>query len=151
MKLGRVRWVAPSGLVGFGPLASVGPVSLGPGAAEKSSLEIPRVVVCVDPLQSLLQRKLILHLLADQAQVGSSTPLQPRCTVCGCFGSSWIWIISLKMRESRPCPDVKLQGPGLSMDRDETSALHRFAKSILLVEPAGVLGPSRQLCLVWLP
>ena len=57
--------------MGFGPLASVGPVSLGPGAAEKSSLEIPRVVVCVDPLQSLLQRKLILHLLADQAQVGA--------------------------------------------------------------------------------
>ena len=61
--------------MGFGPLASVGPVSLGPGVAEKSSLEIPRVVVCVDPLQSLLQRKLILHLLADQAQVRSSTPL----------------------------------------------------------------------------
>lgn len=67
--LGKVRWVAPSGLVGFGPLASVGPVSLGPGAAEKSSLEIPRMVVCVDPLQSLLQRKLIVQLHADQAQV----------------------------------------------------------------------------------
>ena len=67
--LGKVRWVAPSGLVGFGPLASVGPVSLGPGAAEKSGLEIPRMVVCVDPLQSLLQRKLIVQLHADQAQV----------------------------------------------------------------------------------
>lgn len=67
--LGKVRWVAPSGVLGFGPLASVGPVSLGPGAAEKSSLEILRVIVCVDPLQSLLQQKLILQLHADQAQV----------------------------------------------------------------------------------
>ena len=67
--LGKVRWVAPSGLLGFGPLASVGPVSLGPGAAEKSSLEIPCMVVCVDPVQSLLQRKLIVQLHADQAQV----------------------------------------------------------------------------------
>ena len=71
VSLGKVRWVAPSGLVGFGPLASVGPVSLGAGAAEKSSVEIPRMVVCVDPLQSLLQQKLILQLHADQAQVHS--------------------------------------------------------------------------------
>lgn len=75
--LGKVRWVAPSGLVGFGPLASVGPVSLGPGAAEKSSLEIPRVVVCVDPLQSLLQQKLIMQLHADQAQVHSHVDMLP--------------------------------------------------------------------------
>jgi hypothetical protein len=67
--LGNVHWVAPSGLVGFGPLASVGPVSLGPGNAEKSSLELPCMVVCVDPLQSLLQRKLIVQLHADHAQV----------------------------------------------------------------------------------
>ena len=74
--LGKVKWVAPSGLMGFGPLASVGPVSLGAGAAEKSSLEIPRVVVCVDPLQSLLQQKLILQLHADRAQVHNK-PLLP--------------------------------------------------------------------------
>ena len=82
MGLGKVRWVAPSGLVGFGPLASVGPVSLGAGAAEKSSLEIPRVVVCVDPLQSLLQQKLILQLHADQAQVRSKPLGQPLTLAC---------------------------------------------------------------------
>lgn len=38
---GKVEMVQPSDLVGFGRLASVGPVSVGPGAAEKSSLEIP--------------------------------------------------------------------------------------------------------------
>lgn len=79
-----MRWVAPSGLVGFGPLASVGPVSLGPGAAEKSSLEIPRVVVCVDPLQSLLQQKLIMQLHADQAQVHSA-PRAIAFSACCCF------------------------------------------------------------------
>ena len=77
--------MAPSGLVGFGPLASMGPVSLGPGAAEKSSLEIPRVVVCVDPLQSLLQQKLIMQLHADQAQV-HSVSRAIAFSACCCFG-----------------------------------------------------------------
>lgn len=61
--------MAPSGLVGFGPLAAAGPVELGPSAAEGSSLELPEVVVCVDPLQSLLQGKLVLQLHAAAAQV----------------------------------------------------------------------------------
>ena len=117
-----MRWVAPSGLVGFGPLASVGPVSLGPGAAEKSSLEIPRVVVCVDPVQSLLQRKLILHLLADQAQVGSSIPLQSAFTVCRCCGSSRIRNGQPQDERVKPCPAHKLQGPGWPMDGSEISA-----------------------------
>ena len=99
--------------MGFGPLASVGPVSLGPGAAEKSSLEIPRVVVCVDPLQSLLQRKLILHLLADQAQVGSS-PLFAISVHC----TRMLWQLmdrehQLQDERVKTCPAVKLQGPGL--------------------------------------
>ena len=82
VSLGKVRWVAPSGLVGFGPLASVGPVSLGPGAAEMSTLEVPRVVVCVDPLQSLLQQKLILQLHADQAQVHSKQLMPASIPAC---------------------------------------------------------------------
>lgn len=72
MGLGRVKWVAPSGLVGFGPLAAVGPVELGPGPAERSSAELQEVIVCVDPLQSLVQGKLVLHLHADTAKVGES-------------------------------------------------------------------------------
>ncbi len=40
--VGRVQWVAPSGLVGLGPLAALGPVELGPGAAEGSSLHLPQ-------------------------------------------------------------------------------------------------------------
>ena len=67
--LGQVKWVAPSGLVGLGPLAAVGPVELGPGPAERSSAELQEVVVCVDPVQSLVQGKLVLHLHADSAKV----------------------------------------------------------------------------------
>ncbi len=64
-----MHWVAPSGLVGVTPLAAVGPVSVGPGPAERSSASLPRVLVRVDPLQSLLQKKLVLSFRADQAQV----------------------------------------------------------------------------------
>eukprot|EP00884_Botryococcus_braunii_P001435 jgi/Botrbrau1/11292/Bobra.0038s0058.1 len=69
VKVGRVHWVAPSGLVGATPLAAVGPVSVGPGPAERSSVSLPRVLVCVDPLQSLLQKKLVLTFRANHAQV----------------------------------------------------------------------------------
>ena len=62
--------MAPSGLLGVGPLAKVGPVELGPGRAERSSVQLPEVIVRVDALQSLLQRKLVVQLTADRAQVG---------------------------------------------------------------------------------
>lgn len=63
--------MVPSGLVGLGPLAAVGPVEMGPGRAEGSSLQVPDLIVRVDPVQSLLQQKLILQLHAHAAQVGS--------------------------------------------------------------------------------
>lgn len=72
MGLGRVKWVAPSGLVGLGPLAAVGPVELGPGSAERSSIALQQVIVRVDPLQSLVQRKLVVQLHADAPQVACS-------------------------------------------------------------------------------
>ena len=68
--LGRVKWVAPSGLVGLGPLAAVGPVDLGPGPAERSSAALQELIVRVDPVQSLVQGKLVLQLHADAAKVG---------------------------------------------------------------------------------
>jgi hypothetical protein len=81
--LGRVKWVAPTGLVGVGPLTAVGPVQLGPSSAEGSSLEVPEVVVHVDPLQSLLQRKIVLQLHAHCAQVMPCSELAYwRCSLC---------------------------------------------------------------------
>jgi len=64
-----VRWIAPTGLTGLTPLASVGPITVGPSSREASSATLPRVVVRVDPIQSLLQGKLMLRLLAEQAEV----------------------------------------------------------------------------------
>ena len=70
MSIARVKWIAPTGLVGLTPLAAVGPVSVGPSHSglERSSLEAQHVTVFVDALQSLLQRKAVLRVLAAQPQ-----------------------------------------------------------------------------------
>ena len=67
--LGKVRWLAPTGLMGLTPVASIGPVEVGPSSLEGSSAVLPEVLVRLDPLQSLLKRKLMLQLQADKAQV----------------------------------------------------------------------------------
>jgi hypothetical protein len=73
VSVGRVRWIAPTGLVGLTPLASVGPVELGPSASglERTSVTAPEVVVSVNALQSALQRKVVLSLQAVGTQVGA--------------------------------------------------------------------------------
>lgn len=73
VSVGRVRWIAPTGLVGLTPLASVGPVALGPSASglERTSVTAPEVVVSVNALQSALQRKVVLSLQAVGTQVGT--------------------------------------------------------------------------------
>ncbi len=106
--VGRVKWVAPSGLVGFGPLAAVGPVELGPGAAEGSSLELPEVVVCVDPLQSLLQRKLVLQLHAAAAQV----PLESHDAVERSFGKASFHERKMTMTGALKCCRPGVAGAG---------------------------------------
>jgi hypothetical protein len=73
VSVGRVRWIAPTGLVGLTPLAAVGPVELGPSASglERTSVTAPEVVVSVNALQSALQRKVVLSLQAVGTQVGA--------------------------------------------------------------------------------
>ena len=71
VQLGAVGWVAPvTGLVGLTPLASLGPISLGPGPVERSSARVGRVSVGLDPLQSALQRRVVLTIRALGAEVG---------------------------------------------------------------------------------
>lgn len=70
VSLGAVRWVAPTGLAGLTPLASVGPVSVGAGPVEQSTAMLQRVTVGLDPLQSVLQQRLVLAVRAHGAQVG---------------------------------------------------------------------------------
>ena len=72
--LGSLKWVSPLGALGLTPLAGVGPVSVGPSKTERSSAVIPQVVVRVDPLQSLLQQKVMLSFQADKAEVCAAFP-----------------------------------------------------------------------------
>ncbi len=75
--VGRVRWIAPTGLAGLTPLASVGPLAIGPSAAglERTSFAAPEVVVSINALQSLLQRKVVLAVEAMDTRVGHNTTL----------------------------------------------------------------------------
>lgn len=68
--MGKVNWLVPTGVMGVHPIVSVGPVSLGPGEAEGSWAYLPEVRVSMDPVKSLLQHKLVLHLHAPAAEVG---------------------------------------------------------------------------------
>lgn len=69
LDIGGVKWLAPTGITGLTPLASVGPVSIGAGPVEVSSATIDRVLVRFDPLKSLARGKLVLTLDGKDAEV----------------------------------------------------------------------------------
>ena len=69
LNMGSVRWLAPSGLTGLTPLASVGPVSVGPGSLERSSVRVARVELGLDVGQSLSQRRVVLTARAKEAEL----------------------------------------------------------------------------------
>ena len=97
VELGRVRWVSPTGALGLGPLAAVGPVSVGPGPVEGSSAELPQVEVHVAAVPSLLQRRVVLRLHAPDAQV--------------CWCTQWTCMSSA---DKPPCPSEDCQWSQLS-------------------------------------
>ena len=69
VELGAVRWLSPAGLTGLVPLVRLGPVSVGPGPVEQSSAAIQHVAVGLDPMQSALQRRVVLTFKAKGAEV----------------------------------------------------------------------------------
>ena len=69
VEVGSVHWLSPVGLTGLTPLASLGPVSVGPAPHEQSSLTAERVTVGVDPLRSLAQRRVVLTTKLNRAEV----------------------------------------------------------------------------------
>jgi hypothetical protein len=84
LEVGQVHWVAPTGLLGLTPLGSFGPVRVGPGPVEGSSAEARRVTVAVDPLQSLVHRRVVLSFKAQDAKVCHAawcSSLRERCQV----------------------------------------------------------------------
>ena len=69
VSLGRVRWLSPLGLTGLAPLASVGPVAVGPGAGERSSAVADEVLLSLDAARSLAQLRLVLTVRGVRASV----------------------------------------------------------------------------------
>ena len=73
--VGQVNWLAPTGVLGLHPIASLGPVSVGPGSTEASWAHLPEVRVSIDPLKTLAQRKVVLKVQAPGAEVGCTLHL----------------------------------------------------------------------------
>lgn len=71
VSLGKVGWIAPTGLLGLSPLAKIGPVMIGPGSAEGSSAVMPDVLVRLNPVRSLLHGKLMLQLCLEKPEVST--------------------------------------------------------------------------------
>ena len=72
-----MKWLAPSGVLGLHPLAAIGPVSVGPGPIEHSSALLPDVRISINPVQSLVQRQVVLKIHIPAAQVGYSLQSWP--------------------------------------------------------------------------
>lgn len=69
VSLGTLNWVSPLGALGLGPLASLGPVHVGPGPVERSSCTLDGVRVSLHPAQSLYHRRIVLGLDVRGAEV----------------------------------------------------------------------------------
>lgn len=88
VELGAVRWVSPlAGLLGLGPLASLGPVSLGAGPVERSSAQAERLWVGLDLPQSALQRRVVLAVKARGLRVRGGEQRIGGLGMVACAGS----------------------------------------------------------------
>jgi len=67
--IGRVYWVAPTGVTGLHPLASVGPISVGAGPVEGSNATLERVSLGFSPIQSIFRGRLVLTVKVGGAEV----------------------------------------------------------------------------------
>lgn len=82
--VGQVNWLAPTGVIGLHPIASFGPVSVGPGATEGSCAHLPEIRVSIDPLKSILQQKMVLKLTVPGAEVGPTHNQHMHVQACAC-------------------------------------------------------------------
>jgi uncharacterized membrane protein YgcG len=69
VRIGGVKWIAPTGILGFHPLLSVGPVHVGAGHVERSFTTVDEIKLRVDPLQSIARGRVVLALQAAGAEV----------------------------------------------------------------------------------
>jgi len=60
-----VNWVSLGGIIGLAPIASMGPLSVGPGPVERSCLTAPAgVSVYLDPLALIMGHKVRVRVRA---------------------------------------------------------------------------------------
>jgi hypothetical protein len=67
--IGKVHWIAPTGITGLHPLGSVGPISVGAGPVEGSEATLERVSLGFSPLQSIFRGRLVLTVKIGGAEV----------------------------------------------------------------------------------
>jgi len=67
--IGRIYWIAPTGISGLHPLASVGPITLGEGPVERSTATLERVSLGFSPIQSIFRGRLVLTVRVGGAEV----------------------------------------------------------------------------------
>ncbi|KAL4547159.1 hypothetical protein Ndes2526B_g07937 [Nannochloris sp. 'desiccata'] len=69
VQIGRIHWIAPTGVTGLHPLASVGPISVGAGPVEGSNATLERVLLGFNPIQSICRGRLVLTMKVGGAEV----------------------------------------------------------------------------------
>lgn len=65
VNLEKVKWVAPSGILGLHPLGRISGVSIGPGQVERSHAHLDTVDIHINPFKSILYGRLMLAVKAD--------------------------------------------------------------------------------------
>lgn len=71
VEVGAVRWLSPPGVSGLMPVASLGPVRVGPGPVESSSASVEEVMLGLDAWRSIVQREVVVTLALRGVQVGA--------------------------------------------------------------------------------
>ena len=65
----KVKWIAPSGILGLHPIARIQGVSVGPGDVEKSNATVDTVDLHLNPLKSIFCGRLMLAAKCDGVDV----------------------------------------------------------------------------------
>jgi hypothetical protein len=112
VRVGRVRWLLPTGVTGLTPFATLGPCAVGPGAVEKSSLEASSVSLWLRPLASLLQRRAVLH----------ATVRAPVVSFAQADNHSWLGYPDDTTPSSRPVPPPPAAAAPVIYDSPEAAA-----------------------------
>ena len=112
VRVGRVRWLLPSGVTGLTPVATLGPSSVGPAAVGDGSSAVAQgLSVWFRPLASLLQRRPVLHVVAHA----------PHVKLVQGYNRSWLGYPEDTIPSSRPVPGSSSPRPAAAAPSSEAS------------------------------